>query len=108
MGKETMNRRTQMRVAPTVRRTPVGLLLALGGLLVLLLGVVLATRPPAQQAAQPAQGVEGPRLAVDQEKIDFGQVPVERMVAATFELRNTGDRPLQILSEPQVTVKEGC
>jgi len=49
-----------------------------------------------------------PNLEVAQTRIDFGNVPVNKMVKASFKLSNTGDGPLQ-LSVPAVPeVVEGC
>ena len=39
---------------------------------------------------------------------DFGRVPLDIPVRATFTLSNDGDQPLQILNQPVVEVKEGC
>ncbi len=50
----------------------------------------------------------GPRLATDTENIDFGTVRFERMVTATFNLRNVGDAPLTIAANPPVETVEGC
>jgi hypothetical protein len=47
-------------------------------------------------------------LHVDQELIDFGDVPVGRMVTASFNLSNTGDQPLVFSHPPVPTVVEGC
>jgi len=47
-------------------------------------------------------------LTVDRELIDFGEVPVEKVVKATFLLQNTGGDTLRIISQPQVRVVEGC
>lgn len=71
-----------------------------------------------QSAKQPAIGASTdtsapagagrPQLVVDQEQIDFGAVPVNKMVKASFKLTNAGDTPLT-LSVPQVAqVVEGC
>lgn len=49
-----------------------------------------------------------PRLHIDQELIDFGQVPVGKMVKASFMLSNTGDQPLTVSHPPVPTVVEGC
>jgi len=46
---------------------------------------------------------------VDRQQIDFGKVPLDKPVKATFMLSNVGDQPLQILGEqPVVEVKQGC
>ncbi len=49
-----------------------------------------------------------PRLAVDRTRIDFGKVPLDVPVRATFRLSNIGDRPLKLLNQPVVEVKQGC
>jgi hypothetical protein len=49
-----------------------------------------------------------PQLTVDQTTVDAGMVKFETPVQAAFRLRNTGDKPLQILGEPQVELIEGC
>ncbi|MBM4458724.1 MAG: DUF1573 domain-containing protein [Chloroflexi bacterium] len=49
-----------------------------------------------------------PRLAVDQKTMDFGKVPLDIPVKATFKLTNVGDQPLQILNKPIVEVRQGC
>jgi hypothetical protein len=83
-----------------------------GALLLMLVGALLMLRPsPAPEAdsatATPAAG-GSPRLAVDQKKLDFGDVSFEQPVVATFRLTNTGDAPLQIVGEPVVAAVEGC
>ncbi len=50
----------------------------------------------------------GPRLAVDRQEIDFGQVSFNKFVQARFRLKNVGDRPLQIATGPRVEAVEGC
>jgi hypothetical protein len=35
-------------------------------------------------------------------------VPLDVPVKATFRLSNVGDRPLSILNQPVVEVKQGC
>jgi hypothetical protein len=49
-----------------------------------------------------------PKLAVDRDQIDFGQVLVDQIVRAEFALSNTGDQPLQMFGVPQVEAREGC
>ena len=63
-------------------------------------------RQPSVSAAAQYRG--GPRLAVEQDAIDFGPVRFEKMVHAVFRLRNVGDQPLTIAANPQVEVVEGC
>jgi hypothetical protein len=84
--------------------------LAGGALVLIIVGLMALWRPAAQSPTVDTQErvTGGPRLAVDQEKIDFGPVKVEKVVKASFKLRNIGDQPLRILSEPFVQVVEGC
>ncbi len=49
-----------------------------------------------------------PKLKVDHEKIDLGDIKLGNTVRTAFELTNTGDRPLQITGAPYVEVVEGC
>lgn len=96
---------------PPTRRSRLPLYLAAGGaLLVIIVGVVLLANPGrgSSGSSAPAQVAGQPRLAVDQQKIDFGKVPLDIPVKATFQLSNVGDQPLQILNQPVVEVKQGC
>jgi hypothetical protein len=56
--------------------------------------------------APPFRG--GARLAVDMELIDLGAQPYNRVVEARFQLKNIGDRPLQLPPSPPIEVVEGC
>jgi hypothetical protein len=49
-----------------------------------------------------------PRLKVDQEEVDFGNVRFETPVEAIFRVTNVGDQPLKMLGEPTVELLEGC
>jgi hypothetical protein len=55
-----------------------------------------------------AQYTGGARLAVDTDLIDLGAVRFEKFVRARFRLRNVGDQPLRLASNPPVEVVEGC
>ncbi len=49
-----------------------------------------------------------PRLEVDREKLDLGDVRLGREVTASFTLANVGDQPLRFTREPYVKVAAGC
>lgn len=49
-----------------------------------------------------------PRLKVDREVIDFGEVPLGKWVTAEFRLTNVGDQPLRFSEPPWVELVEGC
>ncbi len=67
---------------------------------------VLLQRSSPQVVA--AQYTGGARLWVDSDYIDFGSVRFEKFVEARFRLRNVGDQPLRLPSNPPVDVVEGC
>jgi hypothetical protein len=92
---------------PTGSKTLWMLIAGAAALALVLLGALLLLRP-ADEAPAPAAGGGAPRLAVDQEKIDFGDVKYNTPVKATFRLTNEGDGTLQIIGEPVVAVVEGC
>ena len=64
--------------------------------------------PWENSASSAAQSQGGPRLAVDRDLIDFGNVAFNRMVKASFRLRNVGDKSLQLPASPPLEVFDGC
>ena len=57
------------------------------------------------KAVQPYTG--GPRLALQQQSVDYGNVQFDQTVKATFDAKNVGDKPLTIQTVDVETV-EGC
>ena len=49
-----------------------------------------------------------PRLKVDKQTVDLGEVALGRTVSVAFELTNSGDGPLHFQEAPYVEVVEGC
>jgi hypothetical protein len=49
-----------------------------------------------------------PKLEVDKELIDFGDVPFNEFVTARFKVSNTGGQPLHFTQNPYVEIVEGC
>jgi hypothetical protein len=100
----------QVTTAPHPRRSYLPFLLAGSALLLIVLGSAFLLRPggPSAATGSPAQVTGQPRLAVDRQQIDFGKVPLDKPIKATFVLSNVGDQPLQILGEPVIEVKQGC
>jgi hypothetical protein len=47
-------------------------------------------------------------MAVDRDRVDLGDVPVEQMVTAAFLVRNQGNGQLRFTEAPFITVAEGC
>jgi hypothetical protein len=90
------------------KRTMWPLYLALVALAIIGIGALTLIRKPAASSVPAPASAAGPQLAVDQEKIDFGDVKVNKMVEAAFTISNTGTEPLQIIGQPKVRVAAGC
>ena len=98
------------------RRLSVGLV-ALLAVAAVVVAVVLLSRGGSPAPTQASAGVDnwsvasyagGPRLAVDRTAVDEGAVPYERAVAATFHLKNVGDRTLTLQPSGVAQVLDGC
>lgn len=76
------------------------LLLALGGFLVVIAGLLFAR--------QNGDGGGTPAIAVDQQKIDYGDVKFNVEKAFAVKVTNTGDGTLRFKEEPYIEVLEGC
>mgnify|MGYP001354320725 CR=1 FL=1 len=72
------------------------------------IGLLLARQGNQPSEGSAAIGAGSPRLEVDQTRIDFGDVPMNKMVKASFKLRNVGDGTLTISHPPVPEVLEGC
>ncbi|MEZ4670332.1 MAG: hypothetical protein R3E39_20690 [Anaerolineae bacterium] len=72
------------------------------GLAVVVGALVLVLVRNSQQEPYTPEVTGGPNAEVDQTVLDYGDVQFEKPVEAVFNIRNTGDSPLQILGEPRV------
>ena len=85
---------------------------ALAGVLLMMIGLLTACAPvPGREpagAGSPTKITGQPRLSVGRTQVDFGKVPMDKMVKATFIVTNIGDKPLQIVGEPTIKVAKGC
>jgi hypothetical protein len=99
-----------VKPVPSSSRRLLPFLAAGAAVLLIVLGLLLLRRPGAPAGASdiPILATNMPRLAVDQKTMDFGKVPLDIPVKATFKLTNVGDQPLQILNKPIVEVRQGC
>ncbi len=89
--------------------------LLFGGLGLLVVGALIwwgtvrnSSGSPSSPPANFTPQAETARLAVDQDRIDLGVQPLNRLVAAVFRIRNVGRMPLQVLGSPQVELVKGC
>lgn len=107
MSKQKKPMRGAAKQAPTQRSRLPAVMVA-SALLVAAVTAILLLQSARQPVADTSIGAGRPELVVDQERIDFGAVPVDQMVKASFKLSNSGDKPL-ILSVPALAqVVEGC
>jgi hypothetical protein len=101
-----MSQRTKKRNPQRQTQQPFPLIWIFAAAAVLLLagvGVWWATG-----AADTGPGKIGPRLAVDQEKLDFGRVPLDKPVRAEFKITNAGDQTLTLDASAPIQALEGC
>ena len=76
------------------------LLLALGGILVVVAGFLFAR--------QNDDGGGTPSIAVDQQKIDYGDVKFGVNKTFAIKVTNTGEGTLRFKEEPYIEILEGC
>lgn len=82
------------------------MLLAALGAGMLILTAFLAMKKDNQPQNQPVAGQSG--LQVDRQLVDLGDVKLGQPVEVSFELKNTGDQPINFTAKPYIEVKEGC
>jgi len=78
------------------------LLLALGGILVVIAGFLFAN----QRGGDSGGGT--PSIAVDPQKIDYGYVQFGNNKTFAIKVTNTGDGTLRFKDQPYIEVLEGC
>lgn len=76
------------------------LVVAIGGILVLIAGFLLAR--------QDGGGGGTPSLAVDRQKIDYGDQHFGTELTFSIKVTNTGDGTLRFKEDPYIEVVEGC
>ncbi len=93
------------KAQPKQSLLPIWLTLA-GLAMVIFAGWALVGNKP-----QPKAGIQvtgAPRLQIDQDKIDHGQVKLGTPITDTVRVTNIGDQPLSFSEAPYIEVKEGC
>ncbi|HET7010471.1 MAG TPA: hypothetical protein VFI11_06820 [Anaerolineales bacterium] len=101
-----MSRKSKRR-AESQRKPVVVAVLAIAGGLVLVAAAVAALSGGSTRPAE-IEVTGQPRLKVDKEVIDLGNVSLGRTVDASFVLTNVGDQPLVFEEVPFIEVVEGC
>ena len=75
-------------------------LVAIGGVLLIIAAFFFANRG--------GDGGGTPSIAVDQQKIDYGDVKFNVEKTFAIKVTNTGDGTLRFKEEPYIEVLEGC
>jgi hypothetical protein len=96
------------RRAARQRKIPIAIILAVGGGLLLVGAAVAALLGGGSSRPAEIEVTGQPRLKVDKEVIDLGNIRLGNTVDASFVLTNVGDTPLQFQQEPYIEVVEGC
>lgn len=81
--------------------------LALVGVVLVLLAFFAISNGERQRKAN-IQVTGSPRLSVDQESIDHGNVRLGTTQQTDVRVTNTGDQPLRFTEAPYIEVREGC
>jgi hypothetical protein len=76
--------------------------------LLLVLGGILVATAAFLFARQGGDGGGTPSIAVDPQKIDFGDVKFGVNKTFAIEVTNTGDGTLRFKEDPYIEVLEGC
>jgi hypothetical protein len=102
-----MSRKSERRAAQRRRSPLVAILAVLGGLA--LMAVALSSLSGRESTRPAPIEVTGqPRLKVDKELVDLGNVRLGQTVDASFMVTNVGDKPLVFEEVPYIEVVEGC
>jgi hypothetical protein len=99
--------RYKTRIKPEPKRSLLPLWLALAGLGLL----ILAGWAISASSNQPKANIEvngAPRLKVENDTIDHGNVRLGTQIRDDVTVTNIGDQPLSFAKVPYLEVKEGC
>jgi hypothetical protein len=104
-----MSQKVKRKNTPAPPKSPWPfVVMAVGVVLIIVVGSI-AWRGSNSSAGSDEPLVKGgARLSVDRTSIDFGRVPLDIPVKATFQFKNVGDQPLTIKGEPRVELVRGC
>lgn len=98
---------SKMKNTPKKSKTPL-IVFSLAGVTMLVLALSLALKNPTPSSGSPDSSSGFPVLMVDKQEVDLGDMPIDTVVEASFQLTNTGTQTLHITGEPYIEVVEGC
>lgn len=75
-------------------------------LVILVMNATSGSQPATSSAAIDTTGA--PVLQLDSDHMDFGDVPLNETVEASFKVTNAGDATLLFAEAPYVELKDGC
>jgi hypothetical protein len=91
------------------KNTPIlSIALAIGALLIIAAGYYLVSPKDQIDPNFVPEVIGAPRLKVDKERVDLGDVKFGKTVYATFMLTNVGDKVLYLTENPSIELIEGC
>lgn len=93
---------------PPPARRRWGPLIVAAAVLLIAGGSLLVWGQSSREPGVPIEVNGAPRVAVAQDSVDHGDLKFNTSVSSSFQVSNVGDKPLQILGEPQVELVEGC
>ena len=91
---------------PQASGSKLPLFLMLGGALILIIAAFFAFQKKPSSFTPEVTG--RPNLTADKTSVDLGDEKLGNPVEVSFELKNTGDRPLQFSKAPYIELIEGC
>ena len=94
--------------APAPRSPWPFVVMAIGAAVILVVGFWVLRWSDSSSSTGAPQTTSGARLSVDRTTIDFGKVPLDKMVKAEFKIKNVGNQPLIVKAEPRVELVKGC
>ncbi|MDZ4159133.1 MAG: hypothetical protein U1B80_05010 [Anaerolineaceae bacterium] len=98
---------TKLKPNPEPQRSRLPLWLALAGLgLVLIAGWLLRSNDAQLKANVEVKGA--PRLKVEKDIIDHGDIKLGNQIRDDIRVTNIGDQPLRFIEAPYIEVREGC
>jgi multidrug efflux pump subunit AcrA (membrane-fusion protein) len=105
MSQKSLKKLARERKKQQQRR--IQLLLLIGGGILLIAGALFAVFRN-QKPVATVEVVGAPKLKVDQEMVNLGNVTLGKTVEVTFQLTNVGDEPLRFSEAPYIEIIEGC
>lgn len=119
MSKHSERRSTSPKLQPRQAGKPTWLaaaVLTLAGVALVSMLIWLVQRnaaetaqtTPAQVAPSDSAALSGPRISVDRDHFDYGNVKLNTTIETAVRVRNTGNQELALEQNPVVELIEGC